>query len=146
MQFPHTDALVQRVRSGQPKTSAFLTTLLRRPMPPDLQMLLGAWAAFEPGPIVVGSFAFRTFRPSMMDQIPYSWTHPIAGCDDLDVNGSRPGLIVGSFGAGDEEKGLFVSELDGFTSISTMPTVDESASRIAASLEELLRKEHTRTR
>jgi hypothetical protein len=130
---------VQIVRAGRPNTSAFLTTLLGRPMPPDLQMLLVAWAAFEPGPIQIGSFAFRTFRPWAMDQIPYSWTHPIAGCDDLEVNGSRPGLIVGSLGAGDEEKGLFVSELDRFTSISTLPTLDESAERVAASLEEFLR-------
>ncbi len=80
-----------------------------------------------------------------MDPIPYSWKHSIAGCDDLEVNGASPGLIVGSFGEGDDATALYVSEVDGFTSIRSVPTVEESASRVAAGLEELLRIEHERT-
>jgi hypothetical protein len=63
----------------------------------------------------------------------------------LEVNGASPGLIVGSFGEGDDERGLYVSEVDGFTSIRSVPTVEESASQGAAGLEALLRIEHERT-
>jgi hypothetical protein len=144
--FPHVRALARLVRTADPSRSAFLTTLLREPLPDDLRHYLEAWSEHRPWPDTrIGSLTLHAEQPRAASRVPTGWKHGDYGCDDMEVSGSLPGLILGTTGAVHPPNAIFVAAwAEGWRVVTTLPQLEVRSSVIAPSFEALLASEHAR--
>jgi hypothetical protein len=134
------------VRTADRSPSPYLTTLLREPLPDDLRHYLEAWSEHRPWPDTrIGTLTLDAAQPQRADRVPTSWKHGDYGCDDLEVSGSLPGLILGTTGAVQPPQAIFVAPWgEGWGVIKTLPQVEVRSSVIARSFEALVAAEHAR--
>ena len=145
MDVPYAIALTNVLRRGTRRTSAFLAVQLQQPLPADLGVLFATWCEYAAsGPVRIGAFELSARQPERMDRIAYSWKHADYGCDDLEVNGTLPGIGLGVLHRWEHPLLVYVQPTRRYEGLHLATTPWQEGSLEAGSLEELLRLEHAR--